>query len=544
MPAWHGGRLPTDDGHVCGRAWAHTARRRLTSSVGRGLGTLWAPAASLSKRDAKRGDDSLPRKRAVSEPLRCPFCHPTEAVTERPGEVRGQASSTNMAPVDVHAASLRDDPLYLDRCQVDTPDHLVRLAWGEVRARREMVGRVVDFGAGDARFARDGAFTSYTGYEVDATRFAGVKLPERVQLIDRCAFSHEARDADLCIGNPPYVRNQDLPSGWRQMAAEQVRRRTGVCLSGLANAWQYFLMLALSSVREDGLVVQLLPYEWVSRPAAAPIRQWIKDNGWAVDVYRLPDGVFTGVLTAASITVVDKRSQGSWHFHEMDLEGHARELPTAATGSQGVVPYSATPRIGPRVRRGLSPGTQKVLTLTEGERAHAGLRPDLDVVRCVTSLRHLPTVVERLSLETFQAHYRDAGRKCWLVRTDVEPSTRLRTYLDAVKSEDYQTATCSGREDWWRFAMPADRPQILIAQAFKGNGPKIVENAMRVVPVGGVAGVYNLPKERVGRVRILMGAAEVRERLIPYAKQMHKLEINQLNTLLASVLGGLEDAAP
>lgn len=327
--------------------------------------------------------------------------------------MRGESGSNTAPNLELHAASLREDPLYLDRCQVDTPNILVELAWEQVRVRRHTIDKVVDFGAGDARFARGGSFLSYLGYEVDAARFTDAPLSERIRLINHCAFTHNDSDADLCIGNPPYVRNQDLPAGWRQMAADDVRRRTGVSLSGLANAWQYFLMLALSSVKRDGLVVQIVPYEWVSRPAAAPIRRWVEEHRWAVDVYQLPDGMFRDVLTAASITVIDKRVEtGVWRFHGITTNGQIQPLPSPTSAEHGVVPYRRTPRRGPRAKRGLSPGTQKVLTLTEGERVHAGLRVGSDVVRCVTSLRQLPAGIIQLSAEVFNAHYRDAGLKC------------------------------------------------------------------------------------------------------------------------------------
>lgn len=445
--------------------------------------------------------------------------------------------------VDLHAAVLTADPLYLDRCQIDTPNELVRLAWNQVRARRDAVGSVVDFGAGDARFAREGAFTSYVGYEVDANRCVNVMLPRNARLIERCAFSHQSSDADLCIGNPPYVRNQDLPVGWRQMASEEVRRRTGVTLSGLANAWQYFLMLALSSVHEAGLVVQVLPYEWVSRPAARSIREWIRMNAWAVDVYRLPDRVFDGVLTAASITVIDKAKRGRWQYHEMDLTGLTRELLGQTDDELGVVPYSKTPRSGLRARRGLSPGTQKALVLTEGERQRAGLSVDTDVVRCITTLRNLPFDVTSLTEEAFRKYYRDEGRKCWLIRTDSAPSSRLLRYLDSLDSAIYQTATCKARETWWRFAMPDDRPEILIAQAFKGTRPKVVLNDVRAVPVGGVAGVYGVPTGGANRVQSQLASLDLRDRVVPYAKQMHKLEINQLNSLLSASVEHPDDGS-
>jgi len=76
--------------------------------------------------------------------------------------------------------------------------------------------------------------------------------------------------------------------------------------------------------------------------------------------------------------------------------------------------------------RGLSPGTQKVLTLTEAERVRHGLVVGEDVVACVTSLRTILANVSRLDDDTFRSGYRDAGQKCWLIRTDRNPRRNLR----------------------------------------------------------------------------------------------------------------------
>lgn len=434
---------------------------------------------------------------------------------------------------DEHAAALRDDPLYLDRCQVDTPAYLVALVWAQVRARRGSVPVVLDFGAGDARFALSGHFDRYIGYEVDASRCATVARRPGVTIVERCGFSHRQRGADVCVGNPPYVRNQDLPSGWRQMAAAEVLKRTGVKLSGLANAWQYFLMLALWSAKDDGLVAQVLPFEWVSRPAAAPIRRYIDGQGWGVDVYRLDDGVFADVLTAASITVIDKTGPAGWRFHEIAPDGTSTRLASATGQAAGVLPYRSVREEGvPRAKRGLSPGTQQVLTLTEGERVHAGLHARTDVVRCVTSLRPLPTDAVALSRDVFETHLRDAGAKCWLIRTGGKPSPRLQAYLDGIDASRYQTATCLGREDWWRFPMPAATPAVLVSQAFTGTAPKAVINEVRAVAVGGVAGVYDVTPSQAAALVGQMRSLRLQDRLVPYAKQMRKVEINQLNSLL------------
>ncbi len=129
-----------------------------------------------------------------------------------------------------------DISLYLERCQIDTPDRLVRATWKHISDRRKEIGKVVDFGAGDGRFARYGTYREYRGYEIDRARSCEALLPKNAQLVHRCAFSEAVYDADVCIGNPPFVRNQDLPTGWRNEVSEQLSRRSGVTISGLASS--------------------------------------------------------------------------------------------------------------------------------------------------------------------------------------------------------------------------------------------------------------------------------------------------------------------
>ncbi len=425
--------------------------------------------------------------------------------------------------------------LYLDRCQVDTPRELVRAAWDHVNLLRTRIGKVLDLGAGDARFAVGGTYEEYIGYEIDAERCANAQLPDGARLVNRCAFSDEIEDADLSIGNPPFVRNQDLPTGWREQASNVLRRRLGINVSGLANAWQYFFLQSLASLKDDGLCVLVIPFEWVSRPSARALRDYIAHQRWEVNVYRLIDTTFDSVLTTSSITIVDKaKRNGRWSYFEENADGAYLPLQSASGSGAGVIDYvrrSDIPEGAPRAIRGLSPGTQKVLTLTEGERARSGLAIGRDVVPCITTLRVLPGNVRDLNELAFKRYYRMPGQKCWLIRTDVAPSAMLAAYLNAVPPSDYQTATCLEREKWWAFKMPPI-PEVLIAQSFKGKFPKGVRNTIGARAVGGVSGIYNTCEEQITTIVDGLDGEDLRDRVVAHSNGLRKIEINQLNTLL------------
>ena len=432
-----------------------------------------------------------------------------------------------------------DVATYLDRCQIDTPPRLVAATWERARRARTAIGRVVDFGAGKGQFAHDGPYRSYTGYELDYSRARGARLPDGAAIRHGCAFSAKVSGADLCIGNPPFVRNQDLPQGWRTQVGRTLEARSGITLSGLANAWQYFFLLSLLSTKRDGLCALVIPFEWVSRPSAARLREFIRARKWRVDVYRLDDEAFESVLTTASITIVDKQARdGRWRYFATGIDGVDRELPTPSGHAEGHLAYKGRRRDdGPVAVRGLSPGTQKVMVLTEGERARLGLGAGVEVVRCVTTLRTLPPETGDLDVAAFDKHFRSAGRRCWLIRPDAAvPGSRLRAYLDAVDPGSYATRTCGDREAWWGFRMPSP-PTALVATCFKGATPKTVLNSAGAVAVGGVAGLHHARPEWAVDFLGHLSGLDLRDRIISHANGLKKIEIGQLNTLIAGHTG-------
>ncbi|MFP3532138.1 hypothetical protein SB768_22645 [Burkholderia sp. SIMBA_043] len=425
--------------------------------------------------------------------------------------------------------------LYLGRCQVDTPPDLVKSVWQQVTARREKIGKVIDFGAGDGRFALYGEYENYVGYEIDQRRIGGASLPTNAEIRNICAFEEMVSDADVGIGNPPFVRNQDLPLGWAKHASSIIRERTGVQMSGLANAWQYFFMLSLASTKANGLAALVVPYEWVSRPSAKALRQYIQDNSWGVSVYRLCDSTFKRVLTTSTISIVDKRDKsGKWSYFLATPNGTVKATRSPTGSRSAVLAYTRHPESGLRAKRGLSPGTQKALVLTEGERARFGLKRGRDVVPCITSLKPLDYSDTTLDEETFRLRYVTAGKRCWLIRTDLDPSERLLSYLESVPEQERQTATCQGRDLWWAFKLPSPAP-ILIASGFRGDAPKVVGNGIAAISVGGVCGIYGAQGRRVREVIRKLSTFNFRSRVVAHSKGLMKVEIAQLNTVLATI---------
>lgn len=418
----------------------------------------------------------------------------------------------------------------LSRSQVVTPPSLVDYTWEVVRSRRPVLDRVLDAGAGDGRFALSGHYARYVGIELDKSRIAGVHLPSSCELLHGCAFRHYSGEYDACVGNPPYVRYHDIEQHWRSKVFKRFKRTLGIDLDGRCNLFLYFICLGLERTHSEGLVAMIVPYEWVCRPSAKPIRDFIRDRSWDVDVQRLCYPPFKGVLTTACITVIDKTSTtGRWTYRDVD-SGHspsrARRTPLP---ERRQLLYEKSEQAW--ALRGLSPGSQKIFTLTEGERVHFGIERQ-DVFPCVTSLRNVHKDVSTLSQDVFKRNWIDAGRKCWLIKSHAaKVSARVLRYLEAVPPENRDTATCNARSPWYRFKLHPV-PEILASSAFVGQTPKFLLNPIGAHAVGTVYGVHADPSTNLDELLSFLRSSNISRRIVPHAGRLRKLEVNQLNSLL------------
>jgi hypothetical protein len=423
----------------------------------------------------------------------------------------------------------------LSDAQVKTPRDVVNIFWRLLRERRPKRGTVLDLGAGDGRFAKPGEYRAYHGIEIDITKSRGVKLPKNAAIEEGCAFKHQVRGYDACIGNPPYVRHHDIEPKWKEKTLTDLSRALGVSLDCRFNLYLYFMCLGILHSSEKGLLAVVVPHEWFGRPSSRPLRNYIKEQLWNVDIYRFTYPVFDGVLTTASITFIDKATRsGRWRHYDI-LAGCKGEA-CIHKSTPKVLPYESRGKIW--ALRGLSTGTQRVFTLTDGERIHNGLKLS-DVVPCVTSLASFPSDISVLSEAAFRKHFVESGQKCWLIKSHRSTiSKSLGAYLNAVPANVRSTWTCKSRPTWSRFQMPPV-PDVLVSSGFVSFGPKTVVNKVGAIAVGTVYGVHGLAKTKRESVRNFIASIDFEQQVVPHAKTLRKIEVRQLNAVLNRYSGRL-----
>jgi hypothetical protein len=420
-------------------------------------------------------------------------------------------------------------PYEFQQSQVFTPDEVVALIWRIVAHHRPDPLAVIDLGAGDGRFAQQGKYKKYLGIEIDTTT-AKRKLPANARLEYGCAFAKAKGKWDIAIGNPPYVRNHYIELPWMMTVAQRFKDKLDVEMNRQANLFVYFLLLGLDVTHATGLVAMLTPYEWVARPSSKPLRKLIAKNKWEVSIYRFKNRIFNDVMTTAALSIIDKdKRTEKWNFFEIDNNFCIQARRLASGSKYKVLSYERRSNESWALR-GLSPGTQKVFTLTEGERIHHGLSMD-DVMPCVTTLKGLDRQAEALTKRIFDKHFRDAGEKCWLIKShNKKLSHALASYLKSVPKSAYQTSTCLERDPWYEFK-PFPEADILVASGFTHFGPKAVRNIIGAHHVGSVYGVF-APKQDHADLVAKLKLYNFENRVIAHSGKLKKIEIRQLNGVL------------
>jgi hypothetical protein len=417
----------------------------------------------------------------------------------------------------------------LSESQVTTPETVVSLFWRLTLRHRKTLDSVLDMGAGDGRFARGGLFKRYTGVEIDRKRFAA-KPPAGGKLVHECIFRHKGSNYDACIGNPPYVRHHDIEAKWKERTVARLEDELAVSFNKKCNLFIYFFFLALLKSRPNGLVALVIPYEWVSRPSARALREFIQKQRWNVSVYRFQMPIFEGVMTTASVSIVDKALQDAcWKYFDITPDHQVVERSGVTNSSRDVLDYAARGSIWGL--RGLSPGSQQIFTLSEGERIRNGLKRT-DVVPCVTSLRNAPRKLHTLSRASFQKYFVQTGEKCWLIRSyETKRSTTLNAYLDHVPIAARQNYTCQNQDPWFNYRTHPV-PRILFSSGFTQFGPKILVNVICAQAVGSVSGIHGGKRISLRRLQKYLLRINFESCVVAHAKKLKKVEVKQLNAVL------------
>ncbi|HNH25287.1 MAG TPA: class I SAM-dependent methyltransferase, partial [Accumulibacter sp.] len=180
--------------------------------------------------------------------------------------------------------------------QVFTPPAIVDLMLDLVRNR----GRVLEPACGDGVFLQHFPFAM--GIEIDPRH-----APPGARVMDFFALPENERFATI-IGNPPYVRYQDIAPSTRQNFRDSL-------LDGRANLYLLFIEKSLRHLTPDGEIVFITPRDFIKSTSSVPLNRLLYANGTITDFIDLGDmRVFDGATPNCAI----------WRFQRNDRSRRTR----------------------------------------------------------------------------------------------------------------------------------------------------------------------------------------------------------------------------
>ncbi|MGI9306445.1 MAG: Eco57I restriction-modification methylase domain-containing protein [Gammaproteobacteria bacterium] len=177
--------------------------------------------------------------------------------------------------------------------QVFTPPEIVR----QMLALRKNRGAVLEPAAGDGAFLR-ALGGAATGVEIDP-HYAAQSGARCMDFFDY-PVSHKF---ETIIGNPPYVRYQDIPPQTRQ-------KLNGAPFDRRTNLYLFFAEKCMRHLADGGELILITPRNFLKTTAAAQLNRMLYEGGTITDFIELGDArVFDGASPNCAI----------WRFEKGDF---------------------------------------------------------------------------------------------------------------------------------------------------------------------------------------------------------------------------------
>jgi len=156
------------------------------------------------------------------------------------------------------------------RGQVFTPADIVE----RMLALRRNRGRVLEPACGNGAFLH--RLPDAVGIEIDAAH-----CPGGVLNIDFFAYSLREK-FDTIIGNPPYVRHQDISDDTKRLLP-----RLG--FDARSNLYLYFIDKCVRHLRPGGELIFITPRDFLKATSSARLNRYLYDQGTITDIIELGD---------------------------------------------------------------------------------------------------------------------------------------------------------------------------------------------------------------------------------------------------------------
>lgn len=146
-------------------------------------------------------------------------------------------------------------------------------------ALRRNSGRTLEPSAGDGAFARK--IRGCVAIELDQ------RVAHKGALIMDFFSYPDTEKFDSVIGNPPYVRHQDIVPSTKSLL-------DGTLFDGRSNLYLYFIQKAVRHLNPGGELIFIVPRDFIKLTAARKLNRWLYERGSITDFIETGDSSIFG----------------------------------------------------------------------------------------------------------------------------------------------------------------------------------------------------------------------------------------------------------
>jgi len=114
---------------------------------------------------------------------------------------------------------------------------------------------------------------------------------------------------DAIVGNPPYIRQEEIPNAKKPLYQNLTQQESGVSLSGRSDIHCYFWPHAAAFLKEDGYLCLLTSSQWLDVEYGFKLQEWILNNFEIQAIFEsIDEPWFVGARVATTVTILRRQA--------------------------------------------------------------------------------------------------------------------------------------------------------------------------------------------------------------------------------------------
>jgi adenine-specific DNA-methyltransferase len=355
--------------------------------------------------------------------------------------------------------------------------------------------------------------------------------------------------AGAIICNPPYKRHQNLGKRYKVGIANAAYEESGITLAKTSNQYVYFLLHALSFLKDGGRMVFLLPSQYLTNGFGGVLRDFLAKNCVISQVVLFDErlAVFPNSLSTASLILVEKLAPSHTRnttFVKLDSVGAIADLLGDRVSQQNAaatvrtVPQSALRGSGKWIgfftRKTIPDGAMTLSDLAKVSRGIATGANDFFFLNdSDVKTRGLPEGTLRPVL--IRAHdapspdfgkwdwtrLRHKGKRVWMLENSVQKQNlknpKLLRYIEWGEEMKYHKRYLTSRRNPW-YRTEKRRPAPILFTYMSNGSPRFIYNKAKILTSNAFHSVYPRKeimsdKTRLKALLAFLNSSHVRSRL-------------------------------